>query len=123
MSDSHAHDDEEDNNNVFLDDSDIIHEVALDDEVLPEASDPIRDFNSDSDSEIGINPNSIKLLVYCVMHSIMLESRKFDSNVILNITEEVDDSDHIFTGHTGEISTLFVLFMFLLVLSWFLVSL
>ncbi|CAL5209313.1 unnamed protein product [Lathyrus oleraceus] len=69
MSDSHAHDDEEDNTNVFLDDSDIIHEVALDDEVLPEASDPIRDFNSDSDSEI----------------------------------EEVDDSDHIFTGHTGEL--------------------
>lgn len=38
------HDDEDDNDELFLDESDIIHEVAFDNEELPDAED-------DSESE------------------------------------------------------------------------
>lgn len=40
------HDDDDDNEEVFLDESDIIHEVAMDNEDLPDA---------DDDSELGMN--------------------------------------------------------------------
>ncbi|XP_057427558.1 uncharacterized protein LOC130720873 [Lotus japonicus] len=59
----HVHDDEDDDNEVFLDESDIMHEVSFDNEDLPDADD-------DSETE----------------H-----------------VDEVDDSVHIFTGHTGEL--------------------
>lgn len=48
--DNEDHNDEEDNNDVFLDESDIIGEVAFDDENLPDADD------DDSESEqVGMN--------------------------------------------------------------------
>lgn len=36
---SSVHDDDDNNDEVFLDESDIIHEVALDNEDLPDADD------------------------------------------------------------------------------------
>jgi len=59
----HDHDHEEDNNVVFIDQSDIIHEVPSDDEVLPDAGDADdpggppgnSSSSSDSDTDIGMN--------------------------------------------------------------------
>ncbi|GFS46744.1 transducin family protein [Actinidia rufa] len=63
---SPTNDDEEDQGEIFLDESDIIHEIAVDDEDLPDADD---EAGSDDAEDV----------------------------------EEVDDSMHIFTGHTGEL--------------------
>jgi len=44
MSSPHLHDDEDDNEPSFIDEADIIHEVEMDNEDLPDA---------DDDSELG----------------------------------------------------------------------
>ncbi|KAJ4701187.1 angio-associated migratory cell protein [Melia azedarach] len=60
--------DEDDQGEVFLDESDIIHEVTIDDEDLPDID----------DDEAGSDPEN---------------------------SEQPDDSEHIFTGHSGELYT------------------
>ncbi|KAL5139527.1 Angio-associated migratory cell protein [Glycine soja] len=75
------HDDEDDNEQVFLDESDIIHEVAMDNEDLPDA---------DDDSELGMN---LPVLINI-----------FGCDIILTISEEEDSNFvHKFTAHTGEL--------------------
>lgn len=61
------HDDDDDQGDVFIDESDIVDEVTIDEEDLPDAED---DTAFDAESDDG-----------------------------------VDDSMHIFTGHTGELYT------------------
>ncbi|KAK4798892.1 hypothetical protein SAY86_024257 [Trapa natans] len=60
-------DEEDDQGEVFLDESDIIDEVPIDDEDLPDADE------EEEDDDI--------------------------------VSDEADDSVHIFTGHTGELYT------------------
>lgn len=80
---SSVHDDEDNNDKVFLDESDIIHEVALDNEYLPDADD-------ESDIEqVGMGKLSFKYpglvtvfskrnlstVILCLIFLLMLESR------------------------------------------------
>lgn len=45
------HDDDDDNEEVFLDESDIIHEVAMDNEDLPDADDDSELLEEDEDGD------------------------------------------------------------------------
>ncbi|KAK2404289.1 COMPASS H3K4 histone methylase component WDR5B [Trifolium repens] len=59
MSDPNPHDsgDEDNNNDVFIDESDIVHEVAFDDEVLPDADGNDAGGDGDGDGSSSLDPD------------------------------------------------------------------
>jgi hypothetical protein len=61
MSDPNPHDsgDEDNNNDVFIDESDIVHEVAFDDEVLPDADGNDAGGDGDGDGSSSLDPDGM----------------------------------------------------------------
>jgi hypothetical protein len=87
MSDPNPHDsgDEDNNNDVFIDESDIVHEVAFDDEVLPDADGNDAGGDGDGDGSSSLDPDGMNFGPVWIDLLEFIYSHKFCETVSENL--------------------------------------